>query len=174
MTANLEVDDLVVGILNVPDNVEFVAGKAIGNGEVEVEWIVLEGLLVVDEGEGKTVAGLANELEIYELAETVTWQGVLLVADAINALPQSAYDREEERRLSAPEFLVAIPEIFVTISILDALEFCSMRLNFNGELIVSNLFHSYKCLLFSIILISALLHNLCKDTIYFDKEQESG
>ena len=83
MTANLEVDYLVVGILNVPDNVEFVAGKAIGNGEVEVEWIVLEGLLVVDEGEGKTVAGLADELEIYEFAEAVTRQGVLLVADAI-------------------------------------------------------------------------------------------
>ena len=77
MTANLEVDDLIVGVLNVPDNVEFVAGKAIGNGEVEVEWIVLEGLLVVDEGEGKAIAGLANELEIYELAEAVTWQGVL-------------------------------------------------------------------------------------------------
>lgn len=127
MTANLEVDYLVVGILNVPDNVEFVSGKAIGNGEVEVEWIVLEGFLVVDEGEGKAIAGLANELEIYEFAKTVTWQGVFLVADAIDALPQSAYDREEERRLSAPEFLVAIPEIFVTIGILDALEFCSVR-----------------------------------------------
>lgn len=69
MTANLEVDYLVVGILNVPDNVEFVAGKAIGNGEVEVEWIVLESLLVVDEGEGKAITGLANELEIYEFAE---------------------------------------------------------------------------------------------------------
>ena len=127
MTANLEVDYLVVGILNVPDNVEFVAGKAIGNGEVEVEWIVLEGLLVVDEGEGKAIAGLANEFEIYELAEAVTWQGVFLVADAVNALPQSANDREKERRLATPEFLVAIPEIFVTISILDALEFCSVR-----------------------------------------------
>ena len=69
MTANLEVDDLVVGVLYVPDNVEFVAGKAIGNGEVEVEWIVLESLLVVDEGEGKAVAGLAYELEVNELAE---------------------------------------------------------------------------------------------------------
>ncbi len=97
MTANLEVDYLVVGILNVPDNVEFVAGKAIGNGEVEVERIVLEGLLVVDEGEGKAVAGLADELEIYELAEAVTRQGVLLVADAVGVLPQSANDREEER-----------------------------------------------------------------------------
>ena len=89
--------------------------------------IVLEGLLVVDEGEGKAIASLANELEIYELTETVTWQGVFLVADAVNALPQSANDREKERRLAAPEFLVAIPEIFVTISILDALEFCSVR-----------------------------------------------
>ena len=127
VTANLEVDYLVVGILNVPDNVEFVSGKAIGNGEVEVEWIVLKGLFVVDEGEGKAIAGLADELEIYELAEAVTRQGVLLVTDAVNALPQSANDREEERRLAAPEFLVAIPEIFVTISILDALEFCSVR-----------------------------------------------
>ena len=127
MTANLEVDYLVIGILNVPDNVEFVAGKAIGNGEVEVVRIVLEGLLVVDEGEGKAIAGLANELEIYELTEAVAWQGVFLVADAVNAFPQSANDREEERRLSAPEFLVAIPELLVTIGILDALEFCSVR-----------------------------------------------
>ena len=34
-----------------------------------MEWIVLESLLVVDEGEGKTVAGLAYELEVNELAE---------------------------------------------------------------------------------------------------------
>ena len=33
----------------------------------------------------------------------------------------------DEAGLTAPEFLVAIPEIFVTISILDALEFCSVR-----------------------------------------------
>ena len=62
----------------MPDNVEFVAGKAIGNGEVEVVRIVLEGLLVVEEGEGKAIAGLANELEIYELAETMARQGVFL------------------------------------------------------------------------------------------------
>ena len=97
MTANLEVDDLVVGVLNVPDNVEFVAGKAIGNGEVEVVRIVLESLLVVDEGEGETVAGLAYELEVNELAEAMARQGVLLVADAVGVLPQSAYDREEKR-----------------------------------------------------------------------------
>ena len=64
---------------------------------VEVEWIVLESLLVVDEGEGKAVAGLAYELEVNELAEAMARQGVFLVADAVGVLPQSAYDREEER-----------------------------------------------------------------------------
>jgi len=127
VTANLEVDDLVVGVLNVPDNVEFVAGKAIGNGEVEVEWIVLESLLVVDEGVGETVAGLAHELEVNELTEAMARLGVFLVADAVGILPQSAYDREEERRSFPPVLGVAIPEIFITISILDALKFCSER-----------------------------------------------
>ena len=63
VTANLEVDYLVVGILNVPDNVEFVAGKAIGNGEVEVVRIVLEGLLVVDEAKVRRSPVLPTSLK---------------------------------------------------------------------------------------------------------------
>ena len=114
-----------------------------------MERIVLEGLLVVNECEGKAVAGLANELEVNELSEAVARLCILLVVDAVGILPQSTYDREEERRVASPVFWVTIPEIFVTICILDALKFCTERRNLNSELIVFNLFHSYKRLLFS-------------------------
>lgn len=52
-----------------------------------MERIVLEGLLVVNECEGKAVAGLANELEVNELSEAVARLCILLVVDAVGILP---------------------------------------------------------------------------------------
>ena len=55
VTANLEEDFLVVGILYVPDDMNLVALQAVRDGKVEVVRIVLLSLFVVDEREGEAV-----------------------------------------------------------------------------------------------------------------------
>ena len=127
VTANLEEDFLVVGILYVPDDMNLVALQAVRDGKVEVVRIVLLSLFVVDEREGEAVGSLANEFELCIACETMARKVILLALCAISVFPQSAYDREEDWRVAVPVFLVAIPEIFITISILDALKFCSER-----------------------------------------------
>ena len=127
VTAKLEEDFLVVGILYVPDDMNLVALQAVRNGKVEVVRIVLLSLFVVDEREGEAVGSLANEFELCIACETMARKVILLALCAISVFPQSAYDREEDRRVAVPVFLVAIPEIFITISILDALKFSSER-----------------------------------------------
>lgn len=127
VTTNLEEDFLVVGVLYMPDDMNLVAFQAIRDSEIEVVRIVLQCLLAVDEGEGETIASLSYELKLCITSKTMAWQVILLAVDAVGIVPKSAYYREEDRRVTVPVLVVAIPKIFVTIGILDALQFCSER-----------------------------------------------
>ena len=125
VTTYLEEDFLVIGVLHVPDDVNLIAFQTIGNGKIEVIWIVLQGLLVVDEGKGETVGSLAYQLELCVTGEAMTREVIFGSVDAIGVVPHTANDREKDRRVAVPVFLVTIPKIFITIGILDALKFCS-------------------------------------------------
>ena len=63
---------------------------------IEMIRIILQGLLIIDEGEGETVSSFANQLELCITGEAMTCECIFLAVNAIGVLPQTAYDREED------------------------------------------------------------------------------
>ena len=96
VTANLEHDFLVIGVFYMPDNVNLVAFQTVRDGKIEMIRIILQGLLIIDEGEGETVSSFANQLELCITGEAMTCECIFLAVNAIGVLPQTAYDREED------------------------------------------------------------------------------
>jgi hypothetical protein len=114
------VDITLVGILHVPDNVNFITFQLIGHSEVKTVRINLQCLLTLVEGVCHTVWSLGNELELGVACKTVTGQVVLLAIYAIGIIIDTAYDGEQNRRAAWP-FLASLPQVFTSVTIFDAL-----------------------------------------------------
>ena len=107
VTANLEMNIALVGILYVPDNVELIAFQTVGNGQIEAVGIHLQCLLTLVESVCHTVWSLGNELELGIACKTVTGKMILLAIYAIGIIIDTAYDGEEDG--GAATAILAVP-----------------------------------------------------------------
>ena len=73
----------------------------------------------------------------------MTRQVILFSIDTIGVVVDAAHDREEDGGATRPERGVALPQIFLTVCILDALELCSFLRYDDGELFVLEFYHIY-------------------------------
>ena len=120
VTANLEMDIALVGILHVPDNVNFITFQLIGHSEVKAVGVYLQCLLTLVESVCHTVWSLGNELELGIACKTVTGKMILLAIYTIGIIIDAAYDGEQDRRAAWP-FLASLPQVFTSVTIFDAL-----------------------------------------------------
>lgn len=150
MATDLEEDGLAVGILHMPYDMDLVAFQTIGDGEVEMVGIDLEGLLAVGEGESDAVGGLAYYLEVGVAGEAMAGEMIFLSVYAVGILPQSTDEREENRRVAVPIVFVTIPEIFLTFGVADTLQFCTMFTDGQRQCVVVDLFHCI-CILVNVL-----------------------
>ena len=72
VSANLEMNLLGVGILDMPDDMYLVVFKAVGDGEGETVGIDFQGLFTVMEGEGDFLGSLANQRKLHVTGKTMT------------------------------------------------------------------------------------------------------
>jgi len=96
VAAYLEVDVAHVGVLHVPDDVDLVAAEAIGDGEVEAEWIDLQRLLRLVEGVGQLRFRLMDEGELRVAGEAVAGQVICLAVDVVGVVLDAADEGEED------------------------------------------------------------------------------
>ena len=125
VTTYLEEDFLVIGVLHVPDDVNLIAFQTIRNGKIDVIWIVLQGLLVVDEGKGETVGSLAYQLELCVTGEAMAREVIFGSVDAIGVVPHTANDREKDRRVAVPVLLVIHP---ISLGVISDYDMAAMML----------------------------------------------
>ena len=67
----------------------------------------------------------------------MAWEMILLAIDQICIVVDAANDGEEDRRVTRPVFGISLPQIVLTIGILDALELSSFLRYDDGEQFVS-------------------------------------
>ena len=125
MSTYLEVNLTLVGVVNMPDDVHLVAHELVGDCQHEVVGILAQRVLVVVQQVGDALLRELEELKVHVARKTVAAKVVGVALGAVGALPQSAYYWEENWRTAAPILVVALPQIFLAIAILDALEFGS-------------------------------------------------
>ena len=136
MCANLEVHLTGVSIVYMPYYVYLIVHQLVGYREHEAVGILAQCVLGLVQYIGDAVVGLSQNLEVHVACKSVTAQLVSLAIGAIGAFPQSAYYREEYWRASAPILVVALPKIFLFVSILDALKFGTKVGYFNCQIFV--------------------------------------
>lgn len=136
MTADLEVDGLVVGVLDMPDDADAVADELIADAEVEVEGIFLIGLLRVVHGEDHLIVAAGDDVEVGVAGEAVLLVVVFLAVDAEGVVPYAAHPREEDGRAASPVLGVALPQILMSLAVADAVELCSVLADLDSELVV--------------------------------------
>ena len=137
MAANLEMDLAGVGVVHMPDDADLIAVEGIAHTEGEVVRIDFPGLFGRLEGEGHLTVAFANQLEVGIAGKTMTGQVVLLTFGLIGVVVDAAHDGEEDGGTAWPECGIALPEIFFTVCILDALELSSFLRYGDGDLFVS-------------------------------------
>jgi hypothetical protein len=132
VTANLEVNITLVGILNVPDNMNLIAFQLICHGEVKAVGVNLQCLLALVEGVCQTVWSLSNKFELGIACKTVTGKVILFTIYAIGIIIDATYDGEEDRRAAWP-LLASLPQVFTSVTIFDALQLGSHGRHLYGE-----------------------------------------
>ena len=141
MTAYLEVDGAVVGVLHMPDDMYLVALELIGDGKVEMVGIDLQCLLAIGQRKGDTVGTFADKGEIGVAGKAVPAKMIGVALAAVGVLPQAADQWEEYWGMTVPIFLVPVPKIFLTFIVLNGLQFRSMLRHGQHELVIFDLFH---------------------------------
>lgn len=126
MTANLEKDNLVIRILHMPHHMNLITGQFIAYGEIEMIRISLHRLCIVVQAENDLLITFSKEPEVSVTCETMTSEMILLFSDATGVVANGADNREQYRRAATPISRIALPEIFLTTIILDALKLCSV------------------------------------------------
>ena len=126
MTANLEGDGFVVGVLHMPGHLQHVAFELVAHGQIEVTRVFGAGLLVVVQGEHYLLVTLGNELEVHVACKTVTSHVSVGVPKMSRAVPKGADNRKENGGVAAPVFRIGLPEILVALCVFNALQLCSV------------------------------------------------
>ena len=139
--ANLEVNLAGIGVVDVPDDANLILVERVADGEGEVVGIDLLGLLRRFEGEGHLAGTLGDELELSVAGKTVARKVILLTIYTIGFVVDGTDDGEEDGGVATPILRVCLPQIFLTIGILDALEFGSFLRNDDGELFIFEFYH---------------------------------
>ena len=142
MTSYLEMHLCVLCVLHVPDDMYLVAVQPVSDRKIEVVGIIPVCLGRVGEGEGHTVVGLTDELEIHVPGKAVTIHLEFKAVDAVGVLPESADDGEQDGRVAGPVVRVGLPQVLMTFLVFDALELSSFFCNLNGEKFVFKFFHN--------------------------------
>ena len=142
VTANLEIDWAHVGVLDMPYDVNLISVETVGHRKIEVIRINLQRLLRFGEGEGNAVGTLSDELEVGVACKAMTAKAISVSLTAVSVLPQAAYYREEDRRMTVPILLITIPKVLFSVLILNGLEFSSVFRDCQHELVVFDLFHN--------------------------------
>ena len=93
------------------------------------------------EGEGHLAGTLGDELELGVAGKTVARKVILLTINTVGLVVDGTDDGEEDGRVARPVLWVCLPQIFLTIGILDALEFGSFLRNDDGELFIFEFYH---------------------------------
>lgn len=137
VAANLEVYLSLVCVVDVPDDTYCIIIKHVADAEGEVVGIDLLRVFRRFEGEGHLALILGDERKLGIAGKTVAGQMILLPVDTIGLVVDAAHDGEEDGRAARPELGIALPQIFLTIGILDALELGSFLRYDDGELFVS-------------------------------------
>jgi hypothetical protein len=121
MTTYLEMDLAVIRVVYVPDDTNPVIIEHVTDTEGEVVGIDLLRLLRRLEGKGDLTLTLRNQFELGITGEAVAWQMVLAAIYTIGLIVDTAHQRKEDRGVTVPVLGVCLPQIFLTIGILDAL-----------------------------------------------------
>ena len=91
MTTNLEVYFAVIGVLNVPDDMNGIAVQTIGHGQIEAEGIDLQRFLTLVQGQRDAVLTFANNRKFLVAGKTVTRQMILFAIYAVGVVLNTAY-----------------------------------------------------------------------------------
>ena len=142
MTANLEIDWAHIGVLDMPNDVNLISVETVGHSKIEVIRINLQRLLRFGEGKGNAVGTLGYELEVGVACKAMTAKAISVSLTTVSVLPQAAYYREEDRRMTVPILLITIPKVLFSVLILNGLEFSSVFRECQHELVVFDLFHN--------------------------------
>jgi hypothetical protein len=67
---------------------------------------------------------------------------ILFTVNTVSLVVYAADDREEDRRAAWPEFRICLPKVFLTIAVLDALEFGTLLRYSDGDVFVFKFYHS--------------------------------
>ena len=137
VAANLEVYLSLVSVVDVPDDTYYIIIKHVADAEGEVVGIDLLRVFRRFEGEAYLALIMGDERKLGIAGKTVAGQMIFLPVDTIGLVVDAAHDGEEDGRAARPELGVALPQIFLTIGILDALELSSLLRYDDGELFVS-------------------------------------
>jgi hypothetical protein len=136
MTTYLKMYLLLVRVMHMPDDTYFIIIEYIAHAQGKVVGIDFLCLLRGFEGEGHFPVAMGNQLKYSITGKAMTRQVILLTINAISLVVDTANNREKYRRVSSPVFGISLPQIFLTISILDALELGSLLRYNNRELFV--------------------------------------
>ena len=109
MTANLEMDFVVVGIVHMPYHMNLIAFQPVGDAHHEMVGIVVARLGRVFQGEGHLRVCLGNELEVHVAGESVARQFIRVAVNLVGVFPKTAHDGEEDGRVASPVFRVGLP-----------------------------------------------------------------
>ena len=135
VSANLEVQVLSAGVLDVPDDVQLVARQTVGDGEVEAEGEDLQRLLRLVQGVGELCLCVVNEFECRVAGKAVAGQVIGLAVDIVRVVLDAADDGEEDRRAAWP-FLSTLPQVLAPVGVFDALELGSHFTDLDGEVLI--------------------------------------
>ena len=91
MSANLEVDGLVISVLYMPYNMNLIVLKLIAHTKIEVEWIVLERLCIVVKAKDGLGITTGYQPEISVAGKAMTRQMIFFSIDTIGVMPHTAH-----------------------------------------------------------------------------------
>ena len=71
----------------------------------------------------------------------MTRQVIFLTIHTIGLIVDTTHNGEKDGRMAIPILRISLPQVFLTMSILDALKFCSLLRYNDGELFVFQFYH---------------------------------
>ena len=109
MSADLEINSLFICVFDVPNYMYSVALKPVADGKIKFIGIAFQCFCIIGKSKNGFRFSFCDKLKIVISGEAVASHLVGFAVNCATTVPQTAHNREKNRRASAPKSGVALP-----------------------------------------------------------------